>query len=123
MACEGLIWVVRKQSLHICEGVGVGREVVCEVLGDFVVGCDVGLDEGEKCSFVFLVANDDGDFGEAAGVNADFWRFGEKRVARVWSWEVGEVKGLVGEDSWDGRGGVEEILVGEGAEAGELAGG
>lgn len=66
-----------------------------------------------------MVSDDDGHFGEAAGLHGDFGALGEEVVARVGAREVGEVEGSVAEDSGHGCDGADEIVVGECAETGE----
>lgn len=66
-----------------------------------------------------MVSDDDGHFGEAAGLHGDFGALGEEGVARVGAREVGEVEGSVAENSGHGCDSADEIVVGECAETRE----
>jgi hypothetical protein len=73
-----------------------------EVCDDVFYGSDVVLRQGEESTFVFLVADDEGDWGVFAGFDEDVGGLGEGLA--VWAGEVGEGDGLVGEDVGDGVG-------------------
>lgn len=108
------------------------REVSLEVLGQGVSVGDVGEGDGEECALVFLVADDDGDFGEGAVVDGFLGADGVEVVVRVWTGEVAEVEGAVADDledmsahsfrgihcverlssyAWDGVRGAEKVAV------------
>lgn len=114
-----MIGVERCEAAGGGEIVGVGGEVGGDVVDEVVVGGDVALDEREQRGFVFLVSDDDGHFGESAGLHGDFGALGEEVVARVGAREVGEVEGSVAEDSGHGCDGADEIVVGQCAETGK----
>lgn len=56
--------------------VGVVEEEGLEVGGELVGGRDVGLEEREECSFVFLVADYEGYFGVFPACYCEFGRLG-----------------------------------------------
>ena len=120
-ACGGVVGVCVYVGGDV-GGLGVG-EVAGDVVDDFGVCGEVGLDEAEEGAFVFLVADDYGDV--SVGAFADGLFGGEGEEGRLWvgAGKVGKIDAAVREDAGGAVDCVQEGLVGKSAEACKRVGG